>query len=326
MSSKPKSYSSKKELMKLSKPKLIKLCKKKKLAVNGSKSQMIDRILSLKNKSKRKSQKKRIIDHTAAKTNIFSNERKKIILIYGYINNQYKNKHYPQSLMVIILGFIGTICLKFDICPKTYIEDILKNGTIIKRDVHKIKFPITLHGGSFSISKGLKIVYGSTLPFYAQSIHKWSIKIKNSKRYSRIGIVSNIDLCTNICSIQDIGCDAYYIYPNHRSYVICSKLLSADIVRAKYHGIVQVYESQKYKNGSPSISDFGVTEKRIKDELLENGWHKNDIITCIMDSNQWTLQFIVNDKKIGKPINIENKCPYYAAIGTVTDSTKFILV
>eukprot|EP01084_Bolivina_argentea_P251740 422345_1 len=255
----------KKELLKLSKPQLIRIGKKQKVTTTGSKLQIIDRILkstSKKNDKKstikngRKSTiNRKIVEHKAS--NILSKAQREL-LIHGYVNkiNKY---NYPNILIVILSEYIGTMCLKFDICPNKYLNNIIKNGRIIRRKTYQyIQIPncSNLMADRYTESKYVQfknmsffnlidmyfhaIVYASSYIFNYCSINKWSIQIKKNKTYDRIGIISDIVSCRKNCRLMDIDCNSYYIYPDEEyregnSYVIAKKLLKNDKVKKVYN-------------------------------------------------------------------------------------------
>ena len=101
-------------------------CKKRKLSFNGSKQDMVERILNQKKEIKENNQ-------TLIKLNGLSASQATQYFICGYIHITSSFTFYPMDIISMISQYIQLLLVRFDLTPKKYIKVIQKGGTIIKR-------------------------------------------------------------------------------------------------------------------------------------------------------------------------------------------------
>ena len=123
------------------------------------------------------------------------------------------------------------------------------------------------------------ITVGCSYPFESGV---YTVIVKYYKRvYSPIGIISDETICNKEMWIfDDKTLYNYAIYPNN---------------------LCQTSACREYgSNGSQSnVCDY---------------WNKNNEAKLIIDCNEWTLTYFVNDKQAGIPVNIAKDTKYYMAI------------
>ena len=160
-----------------------------------------------------------------------SDKTRKTYLITGYIRKKLLKKtlknsayDYDSSISIILMTYIGSIFLKFDLCHDKYKEECIKaKGMKIKRE--SIKYLLSNEerqqmsarknkgGKKIGVSsiQSAKIIFGSKCGLIGnEGVHKWKIRLLNGDKHVSdfIGITDNIDLCNNNKSVINITIDA----------------------------------------------------------------------------------------------------------------------
>lgn len=220
-----------KQLLALSKTALIKECKKYKVATTGSKSDMVDRILKKckpqqtskpdtkknvnktntgKSKSKSKSKSRSNLPFQTATTYLITSYIRRKLLNKTARNNRYEY----DSVSMIIIEYVGSVFLKFDLCHDKYKKCIKGNGFLFSRDLIRYEMSSEEHQqySNRKIFKGKRakkilVHIGTNQPcIFAvgskcgligkKRIYKWKIRLKTDNEHIRdlIGITDNVSL------------------------------------------------------------------------------------------------------------------------------------
>eukprot|EP01084_Bolivina_argentea_P116362 206768_1 len=290
----------KRQLLRLNKKQLLKECKRLKVATNGSKMDMVNRILSLSENSvaAKKARKKR--NKWFKELNKFGFKQKKDYLVTGYLimngNNIKTVRQSPIDVIMIIIQYIGGFSeVKFDrTYPNQNQWDVLSaihdNGTCIKRGIY-----------NENASRVMGIFFGCSKGFNSGQ-HEWHIKYKSKSKkkcIDIIGITSSLECCNQRTSWWNKGLSAIWV--TAKNSVCISNL------------------SKKLEYVQEGIS--GVVKCNFK------GWRNNDVISVYLNCNKkWSVEFRLNNERIAECIAITNNIPYYAVIGSQTNKVQYKLV
>ena len=127
-------------------------------------------------------------------------------LVNGYISMELAKQrnddhYYPTSLRVVIMTFVGNICMRFDTIHEDYKDHIKEHGSILERPQ------------SSSINRKDSIYYiACSSTSFSSGIHEFRILCNNPKD-DAIGIISDISNCTkkNLFWTKAKG-NIYYYY------------------------------------------------------------------------------------------------------------------
>ena len=205
-------------------------------------------------------------------------------------------------LIEIIALYLGaTILMRFDICPfECKKKEILNYGKKIHRGKHNTEW----RDGDSDIRQHQNgVIYASSLGF-KYGVHSWKIKV-DGKIYHNYEFDHDFDLigiAANIV-VNDVGC----VVQSEEAYFI---------------------QGGKYFIDSCSIP-FGMTKRM--DRIHNNAghvhvWQPKDVIKVILNCDKGKVFFKINNKKIGKTMNIAKGKTYYPLIYSQTDFCKFSLV
>ena len=289
------------KLTKLSKSELIKKCKSCKLPTNGTKSDLIERLITNHVKGIVKYIKLR----ARPKGISIANYSEYLVhgLVKKYRSKSNSNRIFPSSLITLIIQFVSEHFdpyLKFDICSYKYIDDITKNGTFIDRGIHYD-----------TGKKGKRIIYGCSNG-YKTGIHVWRIKVFQSHNWDDfIGITNKLYLCDKRLA-QQIK-DTKYVSNNAEySYSICSNgQVKSDLVRS----IGKRINMYGYRWKTPQEQQ----------EKTRRRFINGDIICVQLNLDKMYVRFYINDKKIGMK-RISKQDTYYPIIVSSSNDTQFELV
>ena len=152
--------------------------------------------------------------------------------------------------------------------------------------------------------------------------HKNNFKMFNNYKEFKVKIFNEYDSFQNRMLSTNIGYNKGY----HEWKIKCinhSGSFQAIGGHNDYKQIVN-YESAWFGSGKTityhwygydQCKIYSDTESECKEvEKIEEGWISGDILTVILDCNNWTMYFRKNDKRICKTFDIQPNITYYPAI------------
>ncbi len=289
-------------LIRLSKSEIMKRCKSCKVSTNGTKMDMIERLITNHLKGTAKYIKIR------ARPKRLSPQDCVEYLIHGFIKKSKISKRrsndtqiFPMSLIILIKEFCGQYFdphLRFNICKYQFMDDIEKYGLYINRAKHY----------KSGTKKARKIIYGCSNG-YKIGIHIWRIKVYQSSNWDDfIGITNKLYICDKRLVEQIQGNKKM----GENSYAICSNGQVKD-------NLVRLIGKR--------INDYGYRWRTIqeKEEKTRRRFFKGDIITVELNLDKLSLRFSINDKFIGSK-KIAKANAYYPIIVSSSNNTQFELI
>eukprot|EP01084_Bolivina_argentea_P297903 513293_1 len=292
----------KKELMKLSKPKISALCKKHNISLNSTatKIEMINKLIPKIHSKKAKKAKNK------ASKPINGN-----YLVSGFMRAMDKKENCAYSVIEIIIQYIMSMFSRFDTCNQKYIQCIKSNGTVIDREVYMTtnKYKICKKPNPM---REITKVEMSTIVFacskgYNKGITKFKIKV------DRVGISeSRLDLVRK--PMDAIGIISKYI---------------TDIINYDQQNIT-LWRGESYYLFQNSFIGTGLHSSKSYQAGLGGiniiDWKDGDIISVTLNCKKWTVEFRLNGKKIGRPVDIAKKCTYHLALYSTCNHSKYSLL
>eukprot|EP01084_Bolivina_argentea_P009985 18633_1 len=342
----------KRNLMKLSKPKLVRICKANKISSTGTKTEMIERLLDCKELVlDYKEKRKRKLEKEKEKKERKDKEKKELLsmkvyrprkflsmkvyknyIVFGYIRDLENSKFCPDTLIKLVMQYMRLDNIKFNAYFGEYFNDIKDDGIILSRSKHgamrrdKVKAPRR---------KGVKTGYINGNPYWSDhsifygcsngfkpntGIHTFSIKINKCNNYNPsaqyygdcIGIISDKECFEKPSDIR-IFCTAYYI---NLSYYMAESKYLRNTSTLSHTILTGEYQDTK----SYGIKNVNQTQQiEIK-----------DIITIYFDSDKGKLYFQVDKDmkayKLCDTFNIDPNITYYPAIYTYKEGNEYELV
>eukprot|EP01084_Bolivina_argentea_P279468 477788_1 len=289
---------SRRELLRWDKKTLVKMCKKTGVPYNGSKAQMIQRIIQKSANIPTKERKKR--DKwfkNLNEVNEYGFKKKSDFLITGFLSDIDPYRQIPMDLVLLFIRYTGGFLeLKFDKCrPTKYYNLIKHSGTAIIR---------TKVGGdeSYYGDRSEKILFYASKPFKLGK-HAWHIKFK-SKSNTKIP-ADQIGIFTKSTSRSQ----RYYYYNSGFSMGV---------------GGNGYWISNNGKNIQYRLERENMMTRGIKCENYIP-WVKNDVVSILLDCNRWNVEFRINNRLIGKRIKIE-KGGYFAGVESSCNKCQYKLV
>ena len=80
-----------------------------------------------------------------------------------------------------------------------------------------------------------------------------------------------------------------------------------------------------YYGGGAISSGLNTKDKPPKQKKLPK-WKRDDIITVKIDTKEWTVRFLRNERLVGRKVNIVPNCEYHPFIGTQYHDTDYQLI
>ena len=180
---------------------------------------------------------------------------------------------------------------KYPLCLSSIILIFLGN-ILLCFDTYPLRWKkcITNNGKIFKKLQHVTVMYSVGCSYgWNEGIHSFKIKcvkVPNHKIAEAFGIISNINECKDD--------DFWYGFSKHNAYVVYNKNITGIGVKAQYNVCKQ------FKNG--------------------------DIIEIKIDCNNWNVTFFVNNKLIGKSMDINANKTYYPIMSTRYHDTEYHLV
>ena len=287
----------KRELLKLEKTALISKCKQLKIPIpsTATKAEMVNRIIAKSaniSTPERKARDKWI--KSLNEVNKYGFKKRTDLIITGFISDVDPDHQCPMDLILLFVAYIGGYLeIKFDILNDRFPDDIQDEGTLIhrKNNDHVWRSRRYGLGGNTTETRWpFCIIYACSKGFN-QGTHEWHIKFK-CKSNTKVP-KDNIGILTNI----NVG--EFNEYKEGNAYFISNSS-----------------KNVQYRHGDV------VTIVKCKDFIP---WVKNDVISVILDCDNWTVEFRINNKMVGKVLEVI-KGTYYFAIESHTNNIKYKLV
>eukprot|EP01084_Bolivina_argentea_P268559 456190_1 len=278
----------KKDLLRLSKKELIKICKKYGAKTTGNKSEMINHILTMnENKLKEKANKKKLEKISSKTKSVFMDkltpDKCFIYLIFGYIRTYYiktaQENDFPSPLITLITEYMKAMFMNFDLCRDEYKDCINDYGFNVKRCTnydYKQQVMDRYSPGIRYRQQPIPFIIGCSKG-YKKGIHTFDIKMirgewgtYDTEKYDAIGVTSDINICKNqLIDVNNPYCQwpptfiKGYFWSSNKLY---KGHITYNLKYRKYDHIYSLYKIPK----------------------------ANDVITLSLNCKKWKLTFKQN--------------------------------
>ena len=193
----------------------------------------------------------------------------------GYMREQFAtHSDYDQfeiSLVNIIIELLGNIFMRFDIYPLQHTSLFSNYNTVFKRNKAHKQKGSFTFGCSYGMNKG---------------VHKISIENKvNGLRWPAFGITTNIQY-----------------FKEHSAWFNADGKADISFLNRKLIG-QKFCSGKQLETGKRSSTQFGVFDP--------NNCKAGDVISMVLNADEWTLTYELNDKQIGTTLNVIPNQTYY---------------